>query len=182
MIKIINDNFYESFQDKKLIIEKLEKNPKLQLLYIEPLYNQYINDLEEKNENEAMISQEDEDFIQFIFGLYIKVLCETNQQDKVLLSLKQSQLFPYDYCLEICEKYDAKNSLIYLYQKAGDFQKALKINFEMIDLYYNSIVNNLLSDIFNYNECSDQINTFDEYVNQSIEILIEMHNYKKKKN
>ena len=179
MIKIINDNFYESFQDKKLIIEKLEKNPKLQLLYIEPLYNQYINDLEEKNENEAMISQEDEDFIQFIFGLYIKVLCETNQHDKVLLSLKQSQLFPYDYCLEICEKYDAKNSLIYLYQKAGDFQKALKINFEMIDLYYNSIVNNLLSDIFNYNECSDQINTFDEYVNQSIEILIEMHNYKK---
>ena len=178
MIKIIYDYFSESFPDKKLIIEKLEKNIDLQFIYINYLYNQYISYFKRENENKAMISSEDEDFIQFVFGLYIKLLCETKQQNKVVYTLKQSQLFPYDYCLEICENYDVKNALIYLYQIAGDFQKALKTDFEMLDFFYNSINNNLKSDICKYNECYEQINNFDEYVNQSFEILIEMHNHK----
>ena len=176
MIQIIYDYFDQNLQDKKLIIEKLEKNKKLQMLYVEPLYNQYIEENREENEN--IIKEGEEEFIYSIFGLYIKLLCITGQKEKVFFSLKQSDLFPYDACLEICEEYDIKNALIYLYLKSGDFQKALKINFDMIDIYYKSINNNLISDIFKSNEFSEQNKNFDETINQSLEILIEMQNHK----
>ena len=178
MIKIIYDFFNDDIKEKKLIIEKLEINPKLQMLYIEPLFNQYIEECKEDTEKKMMMKEDEEEFIQYILGLYIKLLCLTGQTEKILFSLKQSDLFPFDTCLEICEKYDIKNALIYLYQKSGDFQSALRINFEMIDIYYKSISNNLLSDIFKNNEFTEQINNFDESINQSLEILIEMHNHK----
>ena len=178
MINIINDFFDKTYSDNKLIIKKLEKFPKLQLLYIEPKYNRFIEDYNEENKNNTMIDQEEIDFVQLILGLYIKLLCITDQKEKVLPSLKKSYLFPYDLCIKLCEEYDLKDALIYLYQISGDFKSALKTSHKMIDIYFNLIIENLKSDIFNNKEFLDQINDFNESINQNLEILTEMQNHK----
>ena len=178
MIKIIEDYFYSSNEDKKLIMEKLEGKPKLQIIYIEPLYNQFINVSNEENENKIII--EDEDFVQLILGSYINLLCKTGQKEKIIKCLKKSNLFPIDYCREICEEYDVQDALIYLYQISGDFQNALKFSFKMIDKNYNDINNNLNSDIFKNKEFTEQINNFGISLDQSLEILTEIQNHKTK--
>jgi hypothetical protein len=111
-------------------------------------------------------------------GLYIKLLCITGQKERVIKCLKESNLFPCDYCRKICEQYDVKNALIYLYQVSGDFQNALKFSFEMIDIHYNSISNNLISDIFKEKDFNKQIIDFNSSVEQSLEILTEIQNHK----
>ena len=177
MIKIIYDYFYRTNEDKKLIMEKLEKKPKLQFVYIEPLYKQFIFEYKEQKKEQKIII-EDEQFAQSILGLYIKLLCITGQKERVIKCLKESNLFPCDYCRKICEQYDVKNALIYLYQVSGDFQNALKFSFEMIDIHYNSISNNLISDIFKEKDFNKQIIDFNSSVEQSLEILTEIQNHK----
>ena len=180
MIKIIFDYYYSNNKDKKLILEKLENKPKLEILYIEPLYKQIIIDYKEQINNKTDMAINDLDFIQLILGAYIKLLCVIGEKDKILKCLKQTNLFPIDYCREICEQYDVQNALIYLYQMSGDFQNAFKFCFKIIDINYNEINNNLNADIFKKKEFEKQINDFNESVNQSLEILIEIQNHKTK--
>ena len=97
------------------------------------------------------------EIVQLILGMYIKLLCITGQKEKVLFSLKESNLFPYDLCLKICEEYDIKDALIYLYLISGDFQSAFKINNEIIDINFTLITKNLISDIFINKDFLEQI-------------------------
>ena len=62
-------------------MEKLEKKPKLQFVYIEPLYKQFIFEYKEQKKEQKIII-EDEQFAQSILGLYIKLLCITGQKEK----------------------------------------------------------------------------------------------------
>ena len=183
MIKIIFDYFYSNNQDKKLIMEKLENKPKLQILFIEPLYKEIIIAYKENQKNKIEnIIDDDIDFIQLILGKYIKLLCITENKSKILKCLKETDLFPIDYCREICEQYDVQNALTYLYQKSGDYQNALKFSLKMIENNYNEINNNLNSAIFKKKEFNEQINDFNDSVNQSLDILIlieEIENHKK---
>ena len=176
MIKIIFDYYYSNNKDKKLIMEKLENKPKLQILFIEPLYKQIVIDYKEKKRKRMEMILDDMDFIQLILGKYIKLLCVTENKNIVLKCLKETNLFPIDYCREICEQYDVKNALIYLYQMSGDYQNALKFCLKMIDINFDNVNTNLNSDIFKKKEFNEQINDFNETVNQSLDILIEIQN------
>ena len=177
MTNIIFDYFYQNTQSKKLIIEKLDKKPKLQLLFIEPIYHQYI-DYNQENQNKIIMNDDELEIVQLILGMYIKLLCITGQKEKVLFSLKESNLFPYDLCLKICEEYDIKDALIYLYLISGDFQSAFKINNEIIDINFTLITKNLISDIFINKDFLEQINNFNDSIEQNLEILTEIQNHK----
>ena len=180
MIKIIFDYYYSNNKDKKSIMEKLENKPKLQILFIEPLYKQIVIDYKENQKNRIESILDDIDFIQLILGKYIKLLCITGNKSKILKCLKETDLFPIDYCREICEQYDVQNALTYLYQMSGDHQNALKYSLKMIEINYNKINDNLQSDIFKQKEFNEQINDFNDSVNQTLDILIEIQSLKPK--
>ena len=187
MLEIIYKWFYNNKNDKKNLIEILSKNPSIQYRYIEPLAKEIIIEYREekdrdKEEDENNIINDDKNFISTTLGIYIELLCELGQKDKVLRKLKQCPLYPIEKCISICEKYQVKDALIYLYRLWGDFQNAYKITLNLIEEDYNSLFNNITSDIFKNKEFDEQINNFNKIVNQSIDILVENQSQNTKKN
>ena len=171
MLEIIYKWFYKEKDDKKNLIEILSKNPKMQFLYIEPLSKEFIVAFKNE-ENENNIIYEDKNFVTTTLGIYIQLLCKLDKKDIILKKLKECSLYPIDTCIKICEEYNVKDALIYLYQLSGDFQNALKTTLKIIDEIYNSLFNNITSDIFKNKEYDQQINDFNKSINQSLEILI----------
>ena len=57
-----------------------------------------IYDYKENNSKEI---NKNEDFIQSILLLYIKLLCITNKKEKILPCLKECSLFPIELCIYI---------------------------------------------------------------------------------
>ena len=176
MLEIIYKWFYTNYEDKKIIMEKLAKKPEIQLRYIEPLYKEFIFDYKENN---SKIINENQELVESIMSLYIKLLCITGKKEKVLPCLKECSLFPIEKCKDICINYDVKDSLIYLYIISGDFQNALKFNFKEIDNIFNSLINNLKSDIFKNNEFSEQISEFNESINKGLIIITDIQENKR---
>ena len=171
MLEIIYKWFYQNKKDKQDLIEILSKNPLILYKYIEPLSKEIIIVYKEENENNLL--DEDKKFITTTLGIYIQLLCQLNKKDKVLKKLKECRFYPIDKCISICEEYDVKDALIYLYKLSNCFQDALKISLQLVDEYYNSLFNNITSDIFKNKEFEEQINNFNKFISQSIEILVE---------
>ena len=172
MLEIILKWFYQDKADKKNLIDILSKNPKMQLKYVELLSKQIIVLFQENEESENDIIYEDKNFITTTLGIYIQLLCQLGQKDKVLITLKKCPFFPIDTCIKICEEYNVKNALIYLYQLSGDFQNALETTLKIVDENYISLFNNITSDIFKNVEYEQQIRDFNNSINQSLDILI----------
>ena len=171
MLEIIYKWFYNDKVDKKKLIDILSKNPKMQFKYVELLSKQILVIFQENEFSENDIISEDKNFITTTLGIYIQLLCQLGQKDKVLITLKKCPFFPIDSCIKICEEYNVKNALIYLYQLSGDFQNALETTLKITDEIYNSLFNNITSDIFKNNEYENQIRDFNNSINQSLEIL-----------
>ena len=172
MLEIIYKWFYQDKDDKKKLIDILAKNPKMQFKYVELLSKQIIVIFQENEEIENDIIYEDKNFITTTLGIYIQLLCQLGQKDRVLTMLKKCPFFPIDTCIKICEEYNVKNALIYLYQLSGDFQNALNTTLKTTDEIYSSLFNNITSDIFKNVEYEHQIRDFNNSINQSIEILV----------
>ena len=171
MLEIIYKWFYKNKKDKQNLIEILSKSPLILYKYIEPLSKEIIIIYKEENENNLL--EEDKKFITTTLGIYIQLLCQLNKKDKILKKLKECPFYPIDKCISICEEYDVKDALIYLYKLSHRFQDALEISLKLVDEYYNSLFNNITSDIFKNKEFEEQINNFNKSINQSIDILVE---------
>ena len=171
MLEIIYKWFYQNKKDKQDLIEILSKNPLILYKYIEPLSKEIIIIYKEENENNLL--EEDRKYITTTLGIYIQLLCQLNKKDKILKKLKECPFYPLDKCISICEEYDVKDALIYLYKLSNNFQDSLKISLQLVDEYYNSLFNNITSDIFKNKDFEEQINNFNKSISQSIEILVE---------
>ena len=97
--------------NKKEIIERLEKDKKIQLEYIELIIKSLIK-------REYDFNGEIEE-IKKILILHINLLCQLKQFDKILPYFKSCSLYPFEECLNICEKAKAHDACIYLYLKEG---------------------------------------------------------------
>ena len=182
MLEIIYKWFYNDKDDKKNLINILTKDPKKQFLYIEPLAKEFIIEYKEnedkKNKNQIIKTNEEKEFIITTLGIYIQLLCKLGKKEKVLRKLKDCPLYPIDTCIEICEEYDVKDALIFLYKKTGGFQNAIKVTLRIIDECYAAILKIITADIFIKKDFEEQISNFNNSINQSIEILENNHSQK----
>ena len=148
------------------IIEKLSEDKNLQLNYIECLLQSRIKITENEEAGGIMMNQEeeeDEENIKYLLGLHIKLLCELEKFDEIVPALKASSLYPFQECLDYCEKSSAYKGCIFLYLKKADSSKALELCKKKI----NDVIKRIIKNINNENSNEEQnklLNEFDGYL------------------
>ena len=167
LISISLNKFYylsrQIFQNiRKDVIERLEKDKKLQLEFIELIIQSLI-----KKEFDI---DEDTEEIKKILILHIELLCELNQFDKIVLAFQSCSLYPFEECLSCCEKAKAHEACIYLYLKEGSVEKAFNLSISKL----NSIFELILDNINNENEENKKFNNLLEDLNKYLLSVIDI--------
>ena len=141
------------FSDQKnLILMNLDKEPKIQLAYVELLLKDINKGLQE-NENNF---EDERDVIENILKLHVKLLCKENRKNEVLRSLKKNPLYPLEDCLKIVKEHQVLDATIYLHQQMGASKEALDLSMESLSEIFQKIKANLSKPS---NEFSDNIDT-----------------------
>ena len=141
------------FSDQKnIILMNLDKEPTIQLAYVELLLKDINKDLQE-NENNI---EDERDVIEYILKLHIKLLCKENRKHEVLRNLKKNPLYPLEECLKIVKEHQVLDAMIYLHQQMGASKEALDLSMESLSEIFQKIKINLSKPT---NEFSDNIDT-----------------------
>ena len=156
--------------EKKEVIDKLSDKPEIQLIYVEIIVKKIIRNFKE---NEGTAVDEDEDWVEAILKLHLKLLCYLNKKDQILPWLKECSLYPIKDSLEICIRCHVDDATIYLYQKSGYVDKALDICKQLLVNDYNKIFENLCSKTFNENLYELSKIDFENKYDKAVEILEE---------
>lgn len=131
-------------KDKKQIINQLEKDPRLQLQYVE-LEVDKINANLKENENNIEGSED----MAPLLKLHIQLLCILQQYDKILPSLQKNSLYPIDEVLSLCNTHKVVDAAIYLYQVKGSPEEGLKLAISILDENFTMVTKNLKDKDFN---------------------------------
>ena len=157
-------------KEKKEVIDKLSDKPEIQLIYVEILVKKINTTL---RENEGILVEEDQDWVNAILKLHLKLLCYLNKKDKILPNLKECPLYPLNDSIELCKRCEVYDALIFLYKKAGYIDQALNVCLYLIENSYKKIFENLRASEFNQNLHDLNIMDFNTYYNDAVEILEE---------
>ena len=144
----------------KQIVNKLKEDKNIQLNYIE-LYLQYIIDTYENNENNATIEEMEE--IKYILDMHIFLLCDLNQHEKIIPSLKSCPFYPLNECLKYCEKAKAYQPCLYLYLKEGSIEKAFELGNNRLKDAFNKLIKNIKEEN-NDSNYKDLLSEFHKYL------------------
>ena len=147
-------------KEKNDILFKIS-NPKYKLGYVELI----IKDIKiQLNENELL--EEDQLFIQEVLRIHIDLLCYLKLYDKILPSIKELGIYPYEEIIDTLEKYNVTDASVYVLLKTGDPRRAINICILNLNHYFSEIIK-----IFNgkSNENLYQIN-YDKF-NENIELI-----------
>ena len=176
LAKISIEKFYRLakqlfWDDKKAIVNMLAKDKNVQLnfieLYIEPL----LREPEENEMNKQDSNQKDDlELTKYFLGLHIKLLCDLKKFNKIVPSLQACTLYPFEKCLEYCEKANAYEGRIFLLVKGGDFEKALNLSKTNLYLIFTKIENNIRNNKDDENEQKLLYKDFDKYINDGKKI------------
>ena len=131
LIEIVTDWFDNNHS---LILEKLDKNDNLKLIYVENLLNKYKNHtnyLEDKKNNDLYIN---------LLNIHIDLLCKLKQYDRILPCLKENQSYPIDECLKKCRSHKVTDASIFLYQSMGNEQAALNLAVDELKDIFDKII------------------------------------------
>ena len=163
----MNDFFklsLETFKHKETeIIEALSEDKNIQLNYIECLLQSNNKNSENEETGGFLNQEEDEDKVKYLLGMHIKLLCELEKFDEIVPALKASSLYPFQECLDYCEKSNAYKGCIFLYLKRADGNKALKLCSNKI----NDVIIKLEKNINDENSIEEQnklLKEFDSYL------------------
>ena len=157
-------------KEKKEVINKLSEKPEIQLIYVEILVKKIIINL---RENEGIIVDEDPDWVDAILNLHLKLLCYLKKKENVLPSLKECPLYPLKDAIDLCQRCQIYDALIFLYKKAGYIDKALNVCLSLLQSNYEKILENLKSNEFNQNFHDLKIMDFNTSYNDAVDILEE---------
>ena len=157
-------------KEKKEVINKLSEKPEIQLIYVEILVKKIIINL---RENEGIIVDEDPDWVDAILNLHLKLLCYLKKKENVLPSLKECPLYPLKDAIDLCQRCQVYDALIFLYKKAGYIDKALNVCLSLLQSNYEKILENLKSNEFNQNLHDLKIMDFNTSYNDAVDILEE---------
>ncbi|MCQ2817604.1 MAG: hypothetical protein MJ252_10100 [archaeon] len=161
-LNILVDSWYS--KEKKLVLNQLEKDPKLELQYIQQEVEKINKNIKEENN-----AEETEDMSE-ILKLHIQLLCTLKEYDKVLPALKSNSFYPEDV-LPMCIAYKVYDAAIYLYQAKGDPEKGLELALSLMDEIYSNIKSKLVDPKFDSeNIFFLLLNDFTKSVSQCTEI------------
>ena len=146
------------------------KKRSYRLIYVEILVKKINTTL---RENEGILVEEDQDWVNAILKLHLKLLCYLNKKDKILPNLKECPLYPLNDSIELCKRCEVYDALIFLYKKAGYIDQALNVCLYLIENSYKKIFENLRASEFNQNLHDLNIMDFNTYYNDAVEILEE---------
>ena len=161
-------------EEKKQVLDLLNKNKDIQLQYVELLVKKLIKELNVNQDFDFSELREDEEkYIKSYLLLHIKLLCAKRETNKILSFLKKCDLYPIDECIEICKKYEVTDGLVFLYKRIGCIDKALNVCLDLIKKLYNSLISNLNSESFEENKNIVESSELVKTCNDAINLLIE---------
>ena len=158
LIEIVTDWFDNNHF---LILEKLENNDNLKLIYVETLLNKYKNHtnyIEEHNNKDSYIK---------LLNIHIDLLCKLKQYNKILPCLKENNSYPIEECLKKCLDHKVTDASIFLYQSMGNEQASLNLAINELKDIFDKII-----------EClkNNNMNEYDNLVNEHNKIILECIN------
>ena len=166
---LIPDNLSILVQDwfskeKKSILSQLEKDPKLELVYVQQEIDKINNMI--KNADSPEITDE----MNEILKLHIQLLCTMNQTEKILPALKENSFYP-DEVLPMCKAHKVYDAAIYLYQIKGDPEGGLDLAISVLEEIHTGIIKNLKDPKFdNQNIFVIAMDKFIKSINQCSDI------------
>ena len=161
-------------EEKKQVLDLLNKNKEIQLQYVELLVKKLIKEMTENQDFDLSELKEDEvKYIQSYLLLHIQLLCANKETNKIISFLKKCDLYPIDESIEICKKYEVTDGLVFLYKKIGCIDKALDVCLTLIKKLYNSLLLNLNSESFEENKNIVESSEFIKTCQDAINLLIE---------
>jgi len=158
LIEIVTDWFDN---DHFLILDKLDDNDNLKLIYVENLLNKY------KNHTNYLEELKNKDSYIKLLNIHIDLLCKLKQYDKILPCLKENQSYPIEECLKKCLDHKVTDACIFLYQSTGNDQAALNLAVNELKDILNKII-----------EClkNNNMNDYDKLINEHNKIILECIN------
>lgn len=156
--KLSNKSLYQLIliwfnNNQKLVIDILEKEDKLN--YIEYILNDY-------KEEDLIPGKQEYQLYLYLLPIQIELLCKLGKENEVLDNLKKRFLYP-EKCIEICQKYNLKESEIFLLQRNLKFENAIQISLKTASNEFLYMVNEN-----KYNEDSE--NKFYKFLNISTDV------------
>ena len=135
LIEIVTEWFDNNHS---LVLEKLDNDDNLKLIYVENLLNKYKNNAnlmeEQKDNNDSYIN---------LLNIHIDLLCKLKQYNKILKCLKENQSYPVGECLKKCLNHKVTDASIYLYQSMGNDQAALNLAVDELKEIFDKIIESL---------------------------------------
>jgi hypothetical protein len=161
-------------EEKKQVLDLLNKNKDIQLQYVELLVKKLIKEITENQDFDFSDIKEDEvKYIKSYLLLHIQLLCANKETNKIISFLKKCDLYPIDDCIDICKRYEVTDGLVFLYKKIGCIDKALDVCLNLIKKLYDSLILNLNSESFEENKNILESSEFIKTCGDAINLLIE---------
>ena len=168
-------------KEKKEILINLDNYPNLLFNYVEKCIENIKKKLKEnKNYNNFNYDDDnydeidEEEYISFLFITHIKILCRLKKFKEILKNLQESNIYPFDECLQICLDYKVYDSAIFIYEKIGEYSEALNLLIINLNDEFKIILNKIQNQ--NQNELNNLINidknNFNEKINKCIKICL----------
>ena len=152
--KTLIDNWLQ--KEKKDIFQNIKKT-KLKYELIKLILEDIKQELKKSELNE-----DDQIFIEFVLLTHIECLVELKLYDLILPSLKEINIYPYFQIVDILEKNNISDALIFVLLKLGDpDNKAIEICMNDFDLSFNEIKKD-----FNQEKDDDDDHHFNIYLNK----------------
>ena len=159
LIEIVTDWFDNNHF---LILEKLENNDNLKLIYVENLLNKY------KNHTNYIEEQNNKDSYVKLLNIHIDLLCKLKQYNKILPCLKENNSYPIEECLKKCLDHKVTDASIFLYQSMGNEQASLNLAIKELKDIFDKIIECLKNN--NANEYDNLINEHNKMILECINI------------
>ena len=133
------------------VIEKLKKQPILQLNYVLRVLNDKEQEISKAFKEYSMSGKESEEYKRFyqIITLNVELLCDYKPAE-VMLHIKK-KWYPTQLCLEICKKKGHKEAIAFLLKRSGAFAESLNSYLAIMGQFYDDMKDDAKKDFIDKN-------------------------------
>eukprot|EP01022_Parablepharisma_sp_SALTPOND_P016448 TRINITY_DN240_c0_g1_i1.p1 TRINITY_DN240_c0_g1~~TRINITY_DN240_c0_g1_i1.p1 ORF type:complete len:1429 (-),score=152.52 TRINITY_DN240_c0_g1_i1:4268-8554(-) len=133
------------------VIEKLKKQPILQLDYVLRVLNDKEQEISKVFKDYSMSGKETEEYKRFyrIITLNVELLCDY-KPGEVMLHIKK-KWYPTQLCLEICEKKGHSEAVAFLLKRSGAFAESLDSYLKILNQLYEHMKDDSKKDYIDKN-------------------------------
>jgi len=134
------------------VIEKLKKEPTLQLEYVLRVLSEKEQDISQIFKEFSVSGKETDEYKRYtrILTLNVELLCDL-RPNKVMENIEK-KWYPTQLCLDICRKKDHKEAIAFLLKRSGAFAESLNAYIEILNKYFKLMLEDTTNDIIGKND------------------------------